>query len=83
MFQENHRLFRKPPLLGPPLSLPELWRGLRVASGLRTGTYQTKAVGIARAHACTGAHAVERGLQAQSFICLPLAPYSLSRNLVA
>ena len=23
MFQENHRLFRKPPLLGPPLSLPD------------------------------------------------------------
>ena len=25
IIQENNRLFRKPPLLGPPLSLPDLW----------------------------------------------------------
>ena len=31
MIQENNRLFRKPPLLGPPLSLPECGAQRRLA----------------------------------------------------
>ena len=41
IIQENKRFFRKPPLLGPPLSLPDTrkrtkhyWQGLRSHGGL-------------------------------------------------